>query len=140
MPGEHAVRLRPAEAVDRLEHRQPSVRTQHAKELAQRCGLVVEVDHDRACRHDVDRAVGERQLVGRCADELAARIAVRVRTGRLEHVVGDVAEDHSTFLTDELERPEADQPFAAADVEHDIAVIDVRALKDAAAELVEQRL
>src|SRR5207248_1143253 len=96
----------------------------------------------RARRRDVHGRVRKRQVVGGGAEELAPLRYAQV-TGYapalVEEILGDVAEDHPAALADELDRAEADQAVARADVEHDVALADVRVLEHAATELLEIR-
>src|SRR6266536_907638 len=138
--GEDPVRFGPPETVDRLEHRESPATTQHSEELAQ-CGfLVVEIDHHGTRRDGVDGGALQRQLVRRRAHELAARIIVGDRAADVQDVLRDIAEDYATVLADQPERTEPDQPFAAADVEHGVALLDARSVEDATTKLVEHLL
>src|SRR2546423_549875 len=133
---------RVAEDVDRLEDRQPTPGPEHAVQLDERGSLVHEVDEHRAAGGDVHRRVRERQVVGRSLEELAPGRhpqLVRDAAAFVEKVVGDVAEDHTAVLADELERPEADQAVARPDVQHDVAFLDLGVLEHAATELLEVR-
>src|SRR5437763_4528972 len=131
-----------AEDVDRLEDREPAAGPEYPVELDECGSLVHEVDQHRARRRDVHGRVRKRQVVGGGAEELAPLRYAQV-TGYapalVEEILGDVAEDHPAALADELDRAEADQAVARADVEHDVAVADVRVLEHAAAELLEVR-
>src|SRR5262249_4755983 len=79
---------------------------------------------------DVDRAVLERQVGDRRVEEPAARIVARELARAIEQILRDVVEDDGAVVADVPKRLESDQPVAAADVEHDVAVLDAGALKD----------
>src|SRR6266545_2873132 len=135
-PAEDAVRLRVAEAVDRLEHREPAAGTEHPEELRERAGLLVDVDNHRARRDDVDRPVGDRAQVLRGGEhELAARVAVRQLARDVEQVLRNIAEDHTAGAA--FQRAEGDQPVAAAHVEERLTLPQLRTVEHAVAHLLQ---
>src|SRR5262249_45576878 len=126
-PEEPVLGLGPGETIDGLENRQPPAGLQHAEELIERAGLVLEleVDKNRARRHGGDRFVlDRRQDLPSRLDELTAGENAGIAgelPAALEQIPRDVAEDHPAALADAVQRSERDQTVAAADVEHRVA-------------------
>src|SRR5581483_8793286 len=115
-----------AVVVDRLEKRRPSPGFKHAKKLAQRLALVVNVDQNRAGRDEIDGFIRDRPQVLRSRLNKGASIKHAHLPGAtldmLQQGFGDIREDDTSRPADLVQSAESDQALAGADVENDLAL------------------
>src|SRR4029450_2564637 len=117
------------------EDRKSSSWLQDAVELVEGTLLVLDVNHDRAGRHDVDRLVSNRsEALGAGKHELAAverpELAGQL-SADIQELLRHVGEDHLALVSDKRERAERDQSVSGTDVEHRIATFDLSGLENA---------
>jgi hypothetical protein len=114
--------------VDRLPQRGPPAGLEHPVELARRFGFVPFVSQGRERDSHIHKCVGQRQYVTLADLIPGTRIPARALE-LLQPIDGRIDRDHVTF-PDAIEGAGREQARTGAQVEHDVALADIRVLED----------